>query len=341
MDILSKEATARLIAWYEANKRDLPWRHDPTPYQTWVSEIMLQQTRVEAVKKYYLAWMRSFPTVEALAQADEGLVLKRWEGLGYYSRARNILKAAKMIVSIYGGRVPDDEKELLRLPGIGAYTAGAILSISYCKPVPAVDGNVLRVSSRLAADPFDIRDVGVRKKVADALRPQMEGTDPSAFTQALFELGALVCVPDTPRCDGCPVSAYCKAYRAGKQAEFPVRPEKKEKRVEEKTVSVLRYGDLYVLQRRPEKGLLAGLYEFPNEAGFRSKEEIEKKYGGEATPLPTAKHVFTHVVWYMTGFLVDLTVPIIPEGAFFATKEEIDGKYSLPTAFSAYKRFCT
>ena len=339
MESLKKEFVDVLLAWYEKNKRTLPWRGDPTPYETWVSEIMLQQTRVETVKPYFARWTAAFPTVFELAKADEETVLKLWEGLGYYSRARNLHKAAKVVVEEYGGELPKDKKQLQKLPGIGAYTAGAILSIAFGEREPAVDGNVLRVVSRLLADPFDITDVKVREKVADMLRPLMPEKRTSDFTQAMFEIGALVCLPDEDyRCEECPLTGFCAAYRKNRQDDFPVKPIKKAKKEENITVFVLRYGGKYALRRRPDKGLLAGLYELPNERGFLSVEEAKKLYPGKIKKLPAATHVFTHVVWRMIGYEIDLTTA--PSNVFFATAEEIEGKYSLPSAFSAYKKKC-
>lgn len=335
----SIQGIEKLLHWYGENKRVLPWRGEPTPYETWVSEIMLQQTRVETVKAYYLRWMEAFPTVFALAEADEETVLKKWEGLGYYSRARNLYRAAKTVVEDYGGELPCDKKTLVKLPGIGEYTAGAILSIAFGKCEPAVDGNVLRVVSRLNADPFDIADNKTKTAVGDMLRPLMPKDRTSDFTQALFELGALVCLPDEDyRCGICPMTEYCKAFREKSQQDFPVMPVKAEKKREKKTVFVIRSGNEYVLKKRPEKGLLAGLYELPNVDGFMSEEEVKNRFGGKVTPLPNKTHVFTHIVWEMQGFLVETDEPI--EDGFLAKREEIENVYSLPSAFSAYKKYC-
>lgn len=337
---LSKEFAETLLIWYEENKRVLPWRGEPTPYETWVSEIMLQQTRVETVKPYFLRWTEAFPTVRDLAQADEETVLKLWEGLGYYSRARNLLKAAKTVCAEYGGELPRDKKELQKLPGIGAYTAGAILSIAFGEKEPAVDGNVLRVVSRLTADPFDVTDVKVRERVADALRPLMPDKT-SDFTQAMFEIGALVCLPDADyRCEICPLRSFCAAYQRNEQDDFPVKPTKKAKKEEDLTVFVLRYDGKYALRKRPDKGLLAGLYELPNVKGTLPVEDVEKRYPGVVKKLPPATHIFTHVLWRMTGYVVDLSSPLSEDGLFFVTAEEIEKKYSLPSAFSAYKKHC-
>ena len=341
MENLKKELFDVLLAWYEENKRVLPWRGTPTPYEVWVSEIMLQQTRVETVKPYYVRWMNAFPTVFDLANAEEETVLKLWEGLGYYSRARNIHKAAKIVAKEYGGELPCEKKALEKLPGIGAYTAGAILSIAFGIAEPAVDGNVLRVVSRWKAEPFDIMKNEVRARIADELRPFMPEGKTSEFTQALFEIGALVCLPDEDyRCEACPLTAFCKAYEEGKQSLFPVKPVKRSKKEEELTVFVLRYKGKYALKKRPDKGLLAGLYELPNVVGQRTKEEAEGLFKGKATLLPDATHIFTHVVWKMKGYLIELEETPKIEDMIFASPEEVEGKYSLPSAFSAYKKYC-
>lgn len=340
MELLTKELFDTLLRWYELNKRVLPWRGDPSPYEVWVSEIMLQQTRVETVKPYFTRWMKTFPTVETLAKAEEETVLKMWEGLGYYSRARNLHKAAGIIVNQFGGELPRDKKTLQKLPGIGAYTAGAILSIAFDVAEPAVDGNVLRVVSRLTADPFDSTSTIVREGIADRLRPFMPEGRTSAFTQALFEIGALICLPDRDyRCEDCPLTAFCAAFKYKKQDDFPVRPPKAPKKTEKLTVFVLEYQNKFAIKKRPDKGLLAGLYELPNMIGSLPEEEVNTLYDGEVVPLPPAKHVFTHIVWEMQGYYIKLhSLP--QEKVFFATPEEIKTVYSLPSAFSAYKKYC-
>ena len=343
-EVLTSTLFDTLLSWYDANKRVLPWRGTVDPYRVWVSEIMLQQTRVETVKSYFLRWMKAFPTVRALAEAKEDEVLKAWEGLGYYSRARNLHKAAKKVCEEYGGEVPASKEELRKLPGIGEYTVGAVLSIAFGVAEPAVDGNVLRVVSRLTADPSDVSRPDVRKGVADALRPLMPAGKTSDFTQALFEIGALICLPnDAYRCEECPLKTSCRAYAAGTQSNYPVKSEKTEKRTEKKTVFLFYHDGRYALRRRPEKGLLANLYEFPNAEGHLSAEEARayaEALGAitDVTPLPAATHVFTHLIWDMTGYLVRLKAPISQDGVLWATKEEIGKRYSLPSAFAAYKK---
>lgn len=339
MDVISKELFSVLLSWYEGNKRTLPWRGTPTPYEVWVSEIMLQQTRVETVKPYFTRWMKTFPTVETLASAEEETVLKLWEGLGYYSRARNLWKAAKIVLKDYGGELPCDRESLRKLPGIGAYTAGAILSIAFGVAEPAVDGNVLRVISRLTAEPFDIAKDETKNAVADRLRPLMPEGKTSEFTQALFEIGALVCLPDRDyRCEACPLTSFCQAYADNCQDRFPVKPIKAPKKVEKRTVFVLHYEGKYGLRRRADKGLLAGLYELPNADLFLSEEEVKARYKGRVIALAPAKHIFTHIVWEMEGYFVELEELPDEPGLFFATAEEIKTVYSLPSAFKAYKR---
>ena len=330
-----------LLDWYEGHKRTLPWRDDVTPYRVWVSEIMLQQTRVEAARDYYLRWTARFPSLSALAEASEEEVLKYWEGLGYYSRARNLYKAAKKVAEEYDGELPADKKLLEKIPGIGTYTAGAILSIAFGVAEPAVDGNVLRVVSRLTADPFDITKNEVRASVADALRPLMPKGRTSSFTQSLFELGALICIPNAlPHCDICPLKDHCEAHRLGKESDYPIRAVKPEKRREKLTVFVLTSDGKYAISKRSEKGLLAGLWELPNEKGHLSESEVAARFDGEITPLPAATHVFTHIVWEMNGYLVRLRT--LPESTSlrFVTPKELRETYSLPSAFSAYKKHC-
>ena len=259
---------APLIAWYRENKRDLPWRVNPTPYRVWVSEIMLQQTRVEAAKEYYLRFLKELPTVEDLAACEEEKLLKLWEGLGYYSRVRNMQKAAKTVVEEYGGQFPSDEKRLKKLSGIGEYTAGAISSIAFYKRTAAVDGNVMRVLSRYAEDATDISDLAYRKHLKEKLEEiyPKEGLACSDFTQALMELGATVCTPAVWRCEDCPLKNDCSAYKHGTQGRFPVVPQKKEKRKEKISVFLILTPDGIAVRKR-EKGVLKGMNEFPSETG--------------------------------------------------------------------------
>ncbi len=316
-------AVSPLLSWYDQNKRDLPWRADKEAYHVWVSEIMLQQTRVEAVKDYYTRFLRLFPTVSALANAEEEQVLKAWEGLGYYSRARNLHQAAKQIADM--GAFPDTWEGVRALKGVGDYTAGAICSIAYDLPCPAVDGNVLRILTRLLADGKNIDDLSTRKYFADLLKevyPERAGD----FCQALMELGAIVCVPNgAPLCEECPWRDRCLAHLQGIEEQFPIRAEKRARRVEEVTLCVLKAGERYALQKREMSGLLAGLWQFPF---------MELPLDGRVVKSKKAKHIFTHVEWRMTGYLVEVEQA---DGKFtWATAEEIKERYPLPSAFKAF-----
>ncbi len=333
-----------LLYWYAGSARDLPWRTEPTPYHVWISEIMLQQTRVEAVRGYYERFLSALPTPTALAGVDDEVLNKLWQGLGYYSRARNLKKAAVHIVESYGGELPQTYAELRALPGVGAYTAGAIASIAYGLPEPAVDGNVLRVITRLTCDDSDILKQKTKDAVTDALRAVYpSGADAAALTQALMELGATVCVPNgAPHCDGCPIADQCMAHAAHREQDFPKKSEKRPRTIVEKTVFLLKIGENYILHRRGEKGLLAGLWEFPNtdcrmdaaaahawaaEQGFAPLDEAP-------LPLPDSQHIFTHIEWHMKGFL--LHVQACPPPYLAAHPEGITKTYCVPSAFRAF-----
>lgn len=326
-----------LLNWYRAEKRDLPWRHDPTPYRVWVSEIMLQQTRVEAAKEYYIRFLSCLPTLEDLARCEEGTLLKLWEGLGYYSRVRNMQRAAKKIVDEFGGEFPSDEKALLSLSGIGAYTAGAIRSIAFRLPAPAVDGNVLRVLSRYTAEDEEISSPRVFQKFNSALEkvyPQ-KGEACSEFTQSLMELGALCCTPQSPSCERCPIKADCLAHEKNAVEKYPVLKEKKEKRKEKFFVFVIDMGGKISVQKRTD-GVLKNMFGFPTaERKDGTEEEIlhalEKLQVKNAKILKrkNATHVFTHIVWEMD--CVFLSASETPFEKF--TKAELKEKIALPTAF--------
>ena len=325
---------APLLSWYRAHKRSLPWRDFPTPYGVWVSEIMLQQTRVEAVKEYYLRFMRELPTVEALAACEEEKLLKLWEGLGYYSRARNLQKAAKQIVVEFDGRFPDDPRLLQTLAGVGSYTAGAIASIAFGKRAAAVDGNVLRVVSRLCQDPTPINDIKYRKRLEETLTAVYppEGKACSEFTQSLFELGALVCTPRSPDCAACPLAALCGANRSQTQRLYPVMPPKKAKREEQVYVFLIQTPEGFCVRRR-EEGVLKGMNEFPSQIAFgESVPQILERWGiYDYTEVKRKRytHIFTHIRWEIT------CVWIRADGAPFDTYtlSEIEETVSLPTAF--------
>ncbi len=320
-----EDFTAPLLDWYEKNARDLPWRQDPTPYRVWVSEIMLQQTRIEAARGYFARFMAALPTVEALAAADIDTVLKLWEGLGYYSRARNLHACAQKIVDEYGGRFPESAAELRRLPGIGDYTAGAIASIAFGKPEPAVDGNVLRVLARLERSGENVGSEKVKAAFREQLRVLYPADRPGEFTSALMELGETVCVPGTPSCPLCPLAGLCRAHAHREETLYPVLPEKKPRRIEKRRVLLLRCGDAVAVRRRPEKGLLAGLWELPND--LESDPPAGGIFCGEAV------HVFSHVEWHMRGYLVDCETRL--PGFVWVTGEERRA-LAFPTAFRYY-----
>ncbi len=339
-------AAEPLLAWYDRGRRILPWREEATPYHVWVSEIMLQQTRVEAVKPYYDRFMKALPDIGHLAAAKEEELLKLWEGLGYYNRVRNLKKAAMLVMEKYAGVMPGEYEELLRLPGIGSYTAGAISSIAYGRRVPAVDGNVLRVLARLQGDGRDIASQQARGEIEKELAIVMPQERPGDFNQALMELGATVCIPvGTPHCGECPWEGICAAHKQGRELDFPFKTPKKPRVIEEKTVLILRDQTRAALKKRPDKGLLAGMYEFPCLEGRRSGEEVLaylKKEGLSVLkiePLPASRHIFTHKEWHMTGY--DVRVDELAEkkgkgGFLFVEPREIKDRYPIPSAYSAY-----
>ncbi|MBQ9460154.1 MAG: A/G-specific adenine glycosylase [Oscillospiraceae bacterium] len=296
--------------WYDANRRVLPWREEPSPYRTWVSEIMLQQTRVGTVLPYFKRFMAEAGDVRALAALPEERLFKLWEGLGYYSRARNLHRAAQLIVSEYGGELPQSVDELKKLPGVGDYTASAIASINFGAPEPAVDGNLLRVTARLCACGEDVTDARVKRRFRARLAAAIDRERPGAWNQAMMDLGATLCLPNgAPLCARCPARAFCAAYRGGMTELLPVRAEKKPRRAEERTVFLLVRGGAIAVKKRPDSGLLAGLTEFPNVSGSLDESGARvalARWGLAAeslTPCGTAKHVFTHIEWQMKGFL--------------------------------------
>lgn len=325
-----------LLDWYEKERRILLWREDPTPYHVWISEIMLQQTRVEAVIDYYHRFLARFPDVDSLARAELDEVLRYWQGLGYYRRCEMLYRMAKIVSAQYHGEIPADFQLLLSLPGIGRYTAAAIMSIGFQKPYAAVDGNVLRVVMRLKNNGECIDDNSVKKRVEEELQEVMPHDKTSAFTQALMDLGATICLPNgTPKCRLCPLSHLCH----GKEnAVFlPVRKEKKPRRIEKRTVLLLIYRDRVAVKKRPEKGLLANMWEFPNREGFLTLAEVKNAYGDDVIPLSEARHVFTHIEWEMRGYLVNLADKPEDEDLHWVKKEEI-ALYAIPSAFSCFKK---
>ena len=329
-----------LLRWYDENKRTLPWRGTGDPYKVLVSEIMLQQTRVAAVIPYYLRWMEELPTVEALAAVDEERLMKLWQGLGYYSRARNLRKAARMLMDEYGGRFPEEYEALIRLPGVGDYTAGAVASIAFGKAVPAVDGNVLRVAARVAGCDGDILDPRVRRQFRGWMEAAIPADRPGEFNQALMDLGAMVCLPNgSPDCAGCPLAALCEANRLGLQDALPVRRKKAARRAEELTVYLLVRQGRVALRRREETGLLAGLWEFPHVPGALCDEEAGEPLAGwgltarEWRKRLTARHIFTHVEWHMIGYLLEAAGE--GTGLTWADREELEA-LAVPSAFGKF-----
>ena len=336
---LSKLPNA-LLPWYDAHRRELPWRADREPYHVWISEIMLQQTRVEAVKGYYARFLEALPTVNDLANCDDDILHKLWEGLGYYSRVRNLKKAAIEIMEKHQGIFPGEYSQILALPGIGEYTAGAICSICFNQPTPAVDGNVLRVISRITNDPTPIDLPATKRTVTQALA-QVYPNDAGNFTQALMELGATVCGPNRkPDCANCPCQDFCLGFQTGTAETLPVKAAKKARKEEDITVFILCCDGRYALQKRPDTGLLAGLWQFPNVPGHLDPHEAVLK-AAQAGLKPkdvlrqsTKKHIFTHIQWNMHGIWLDTAYPT--EEYVWLTPEEIDRSAALPTAFRQF-----
>lgn len=361
-----------LLFWYRKNRRILPWRENPEAYAVWISEIMLQQTRVEAVKPYFARFMEALPDIPALAQVEEDRLLKLWEGLGYYSRARNLKKAALCLMEEYGGRMPRSRDEILKLPGIGSYTAGAIASIAYDLPAPALDGNVVRVLTRLFADPQDSTKTALRKEYERRLEKELVhrveenqsslpagGTvgalmtesrpeslfHPGEYNQAWIELGALVCIPGgRPLCEQCPLETLCLAHRRGEEENYPVKPPKKPRRIEEKTVCLIEWEDEVAIRKRSSKGLLASLYEYVNLEGRKSAAEAAEELGIAETDiektedLPDAVHIFSHVEWHMCGRRIRLkrAAGYRDSSVLMAHRAELQDRYPIPNAFRVY-----
>jgi A/G-specific adenine glycosylase len=337
-----------LLAWYEQNRRLLPWRQAPSPYHVWLSEIMLQQTRIEAVIPYYERFLAACPTIKALSEIDDEALMKLWEGLGYYSRARNLKKAAIAVMQMYGGELPPSYEALLSLPGIGAYTAGAISSIAFGLPEPAVDGNVLRVIARLTADESDVLAERTKRRVTEALRAIYPRTADEAadMTQALMELGEQLCIPNgTPRCESCPLGAFCRARAERTTDRIPYRAPKKGRKIRKRTVLLLLHGGKVALRKRGEQGLLAGLWEFVSIEAPMEVEQLRADLatqgmdGYRLTPTSDAKHVFTHVEWLMRGYFVQCEDEINTfDGTplVWVTLRELTERYALPTAYRAF-----
>ena len=321
-----------LLRWYRDNARVLPWRSDPTPYHVWVSEIMLQQTRVAAVLGYYGRFMEALPTVADLAECGGDELMKLWQGLGYYSRARNLQRAARQVMEDFGGEFPHTYEDIRTLHGVGDYTAGAISSIAFGIPVPAVDGNVLRVVSRLTADRRDVTRLETKAAVTGALGQVMPTDAPGDFNQALMELGATVCLPNgAPLCEKCPAGDFCAARREGIAQELPVKAPKKARRVEERNVWLIFRQGKVALRRRGEKGLLAGLWEYPNDLA-----PCGCPVAGEAAFAGQGKHIFTHIEWRMSAYTVMAAGEELPEGWVWADRAALGRDYAVPSAFAPF-----
>ena len=349
MELISlQKLPAPLLAWYDANRRVLPWREEVSPYRTWVSEIMLQQTRVQAVRPYFQRVRDAAPDVAALAAMPEQQLMRLWQGLGYYSRARNLKRAAQTVVQDFGGEFPDSYDDLRRLAGIGDYTAGAIASISFGIPVPAVDGNVLRVFSRLYNDPAAVTEPAVKKAFTARVMEHQPPDAPGDYNQALMELGALVCVPNgAPLCEKCPLAHLCAARAAGTALELPRKAAPKPRRLQPVTLALLESPAGFLLQQRPQKGLLAGLWQpvlWEGEA-LAAGEVLARLQAmgldtGTAAPeaLPAAKHIFSHIEWHMNGILLHVPAQDAPVGCVWASREALQAEYTLPGAFKAYRK---
>ena len=346
-DFNLEQIVSPLLTWFKGHARILPWREEPTPYHVWVSEIMLQQTRVEAVKPYFERFIKELPDIKSLAECEEERLLKLWEGLGYYNRVRNMQIAAKTVMEQYDGILPADYEELLKLKGIGQYTAGAIASIAYGIAVPAVDGNVLRVITRVSGDDSEIMKQSTKNRMEKELRRIMPKEEAGAFNQALMELGATVCLPNgEPKCMECPWREFCVAKEKNLWNNLPVKSKAKPRRIEDKTVFIIRDGEKIVLQKRPKKGLLAGLYEFPNVKGHLSEKEA-LSYVKEKNLVPVhierledAKHIFSHVEWHMTGYMIKVSsLETAESGLLFVETADSEKKYPIPAAFAKYTKY--
>ncbi len=326
-----------LVDWFREHARQLPWRSDPTPYHVLVSELMLQQTRVAAVLTFFRRFTEALPDVAALAACPENELLKLWEGLGYYSRARNLKRTACIICEQYNGSFPQEYSQLLSLPGVGEYTAGAIASIAFGQAEPAVDGNVLRVITRLLADEGDITSPAVKRRIRTLIAEILPTEFPGLFNQALMELGALVCLPNgAPQCSLCPWAQLCLAHQNNLTATIPNKPPKRPRRIERRQVYLIFNANRVALRQRPGKGLLASLWEFPNEL--------------DGTPLPTSwgvvpqtlapagagRHIFTHIEWHMTAISIQTDGEQLPDGWVWASRSALLEQYPVPSAFSAF-----
>jgi A/G-specific adenine glycosylase len=341
---LNKDITTALLRWYDYNARILPWREDPSPYRVWISEIMLQQTRVEAVKPYYERFMEELPDVASLAAVDDDKLMKLWEGLGYYNRARNLKIAANQVMDNFDGKMPGDYEKLLSLKGIGEYTAGAVGSIAFGLPVAAVDGNVLRVITRLTGDESDILKQATKRAITKDLLEIIPKDRAGDFNQALMELGATVCVPNgQPKCELCPWDTVCRAYKEDLIDKIPVKTPKKKRKIEHKTVFLLEYQNKIAIHKRADQGLLAGLWEFPNKESSFSIEDMEEQLKVwdvehyQMETMPKAKHIFSHIEWHMTGFYIECQEMPKEEDFLWISRQDLKEHYAIPSAFEAFK----
>lgn len=342
-DSIYRQLPNALLPWYKQNARELPWRQDTEPYHIWISEIMLQQTRVEAVRTYYYRFLERLPDVHALAEVSESQLFKLWEGLGYYNRARNLQKAARVIETQYGGHFPNQYEEIRALPGIGPYTAGAIASICFNQPYAAVDGNVLRIITRMTKNDAPIDLMQTKTEIAEQLEKVYPKNECGQFTQALMELGAMVCTPKSPECAECPANNFCRAYADDTVMQYPVKQPKKDKRLEERTVFLLQCADKYALTKRSENGLLSGLWQLPNVLGkMNAAQALQAADTFGVQPAELYRqfhrvHIFTHIKWKMTCYHILCAAK--PSDFVWATAQEIQTSYALPTAFRMFFEF--
>ena len=341
------EFSRKILSFYDEHARELPFRVSPKPYYTWISEIMLQQTRMDTVIPYFNRFISTIPDIKTLAQVDDDLLMKLWEGLGYYSRARNLKKAAQIMVDRYQGELPDCFENLLTLPGIGPYTAGAIASIAFNKPVPAVDGNVIRVFSRLEAYGEPAMNAKGKRFIHTAVEKVISTERPGDFNQAVMELGATICLPNgAPLCEKCPVASHCLAFQAGNPLDFPIMPKKKERRIEKQTVLLVTNDSQFLVEERPEQGLLAGLLQFPMKSGHLEETEVKSWLedmgypDAQFKPGKSAKHIFSHVEWHMVSFDVTISSSRVRElssNLRWVEAEDLE-QITLPTAFKKFRQ---
>lgn len=348
---INPEDAAALTQWYDRNKRELPWRDTENAYDVWLSEIMLQQTRIVAVKPKYMLFKETLPTIQSLADCDDDKLMRLWEGLGYYSRARNLKKCAQVLVDQYNGVLPSDYEILKKLPGIGPYTAGAISSIAYGKAAPAVDGNVMRVLARYFEINDDIRDAKVKKEfesiIMDAFHD--DSINVSSFNQGLMELGEMICVPNgIAKCDLCPWNHACKAHLHQTASVIPYRSALNKRKVVERTLLIIRDGDLFLIRKRDDSGLLAGLYEFIGVDAFLNRKEViheVEQYGLEplhVKKLPACKHIFTHLEWHMHAYEINVSeIASFQRNDYYLLSKKEMAHRAIPSAFKTYVDYYT